>query len=66
MKIDSSQIVLKCLVFALAASGAAFAEESTNKARSWGNDPKSVQVFILAGQSNMVGHGKAEGGLGQL
>jgi hypothetical protein len=28
----------------------------------WDNDPTGVQVFILAGQSNMVGHGKAEEG----
>jgi len=28
----------------------------------WDNDPNGVQVFILAGQSNMVGHGKAEEG----
>jgi alpha-galactosidase len=28
----------------------------------WDNDPDGVQVFILAGQSNMVGHGKVEEG----
>ena len=28
----------------------------------WDDDPDGVQVFILAGQSNMVGHGKAEEG----
>ena len=28
----------------------------------WDNDPEGVKVFILAGQSNMVGHGKSEWG----
>lgn len=67
------RIILKCLAFALAASGAAFAEEATNKNHTWDSSPKGVQVFILAGQSNMVGHGKAEdghdnvkGGIGSL
>ena len=32
----------------------------------WDDDPKGVQVFILAGQSNMVGHGKAEDGHGDV
>jgi Carbohydrate esterase, sialic acid-specific acetylesterase len=32
----------------------------------WDNDPDGVQVFILAGQSNMVGHGKAEDGHGDV
>ena len=30
--------------------------------KTWDNNPDGVQVFILAGQSNMVGHGKAEDG----
>jgi len=30
------------------------------------NNPNGVQVFILAGQSNMVGHGKAEDGHGDV
>jgi len=34
--------------------------------RKWDNDLKGVQVFILAGQSNMVGHGKAEDGHGDV
>ena len=29
---------------------------------AWDNDPKGVKVFILAGQSNMVGYGKTETG----
>ena len=32
----------------------------------WDDDPNGVQVFILAGQSNMVGHGKAEEGHGDV
>ena len=42
--------------------GHATAEEASNTARTWDNNPKGVQVFILAGQSNMVGHGKADDG----
>jgi len=30
--------------------------------QTWDNDPNGIQVFILAGQSNMVGHGKSEDG----
>ena len=62
----SPRIILKLLAFALAASGAAFADESPNKTHTWDNNPKGVQVFILAGQSNMVGHGKAEDGHGDV
>ena len=58
----SPRLVLGFLIFALAASAAAFAEEPAKKTRTWDNDPKGVQVFILAGQSNMVGHGKADEG----
>jgi Carbohydrate esterase, sialic acid-specific acetylesterase len=57
---------LLCTFFAFAASGSGFAEENANKARAWDNNPKGVQVFILAGQSNMVGHGKAEEGHGDV
>jgi hypothetical protein len=34
--------------------------------QTWDNNATSVQVFILAGQSNMVGHGKSEDGLGNV
>lgn len=34
--------------------------------RAWDNDPNGVQVFILAGQSNMVGHGKSDVGHGDV
>jgi hypothetical protein len=34
--------------------------------QTWDDDPNGVQVFILAGQSNMVGHGKAEDGNGNV
>jgi hypothetical protein len=30
--------------------------------QTWDNDPGGILVFILAGQSNMVGHGKSEAG----
>ena len=66
MKIYSQRVVVKFLAFALTASGAVFAEETSNKTHTWDNDPKGVQVFILAGQSNMVGHGKAEDGHGDV
>ena len=32
--------------------------------RTWDDDPSGVKVFILAGQSNMQGHGRNEIGLG--
>jgi alpha-galactosidase len=58
---------LLSLVFcAFAASGAAGAGEPPVKIHRWDNDPKGVQVFILAGQSNMVGHGKADDGHGDV
>jgi len=31
-------------------------------AGAWDNDPNGIKVFILAGQSNMVGYGKTEDG----
>ena len=34
--------------------------------QTWDNNPDGVQVFILAGQSNMVGHGKTEIGNGNV
>jgi alpha-galactosidase len=30
--------------------------------QTWDNDPDGIQVFVLAGQSNMVGYGKTEDG----
>ena len=66
MKIPTPQTLLKCLAFALTASAAAFADQTSNKAPKWDNDPNGVQVFILAGQSNMVGHGKSEDGHGDV
>jgi hypothetical protein len=44
MKIYSHRVVVKFLAFALTASGAAFAVETSNKTRTWDNDPKGVQV----------------------
>jgi alpha-galactosidase len=32
------------------------------QSKPWDNDPKGIKVFILAGQSNMVGYGKTEDG----
>ena len=66
MNLYSPRVVLKFLAFALTASGATFAEETSNKTHTWDNDLKGVQVFILAGRSNMVGHGKAEDGHGDV
>ncbi len=66
MKIYSQPVVLKFLTSVLAASGAAFAAEPSNKTHTWDNNPNGVQVFILAGQSNMVGHGKVEEGHGDV
>jgi hypothetical protein len=34
--------------------------------RTWDNDPTGVKVFILAGQSNMVGRGESERGNGEV
>ncbi len=34
--------------------------ESETSMRTWDDDPKGVKVFILAGQSNMVGYGHSE------
>ncbi len=62
MKRYSPWLVMAFVAFALVASGTAFAEEPSNKTYNWDNDPKGVQVFILAGQSNMVGHGKTDEG----
>ncbi|WP_396259595.1 Ig-like domain-containing protein [Haloferula sp. A504] len=34
--------------------------------RTWDDDPAGIQVFILAGQSNMVGRGESERGNGDV
>lgn len=34
--------------------------------RTWDNDPTGIKVFILAGQSNMVGYGSVENGNGNV
>ena len=36
--------------------------ETTASLRTWDDDPKGIKVFILAGQSNMVGYGHTEEG----
>ena len=66
MKIHSTHLALKFLAFALALSSAALAVEPPKKKSTWDNNPNGVQVFILAGQSNMVGHGKADEGHGDV
>ena len=66
MKWYSPHLVTVFVAFALAASGTGFAEEPAKSIYKWDHDPKGVQVFILAGQSNMVGHGKAEEGHGDV
>lgn len=40
----------------------AFAASAAEPAKGWDNDPNGIKVFILAGQSNMVGYGKTEEG----
>lgn len=59
-------IYLNVVTFVFSASGAIFAEEPSKKTYTWDNNPDGVQVFILAGQSNMVGHGKADDGHGDV
>jgi hypothetical protein len=66
MRTTSPTTVLKCLVLALLAGNACFADEGPDKKRTWDRDPDGVQVFILAGQSNMVGHGKSDVGHGDV
>ncbi len=66
MKIHTPHLALKVFAFALATGGSALALEPPNKGRTWDNNPNGVQVFILAGQSNMVGHGKADEGHGDV
>lgn len=53
--------ILPFLLTPLLASAALAGEE-----KAWDDDADGVQVFILAGQSNMVGHGKVEDGHGDL
>ncbi len=36
--------------------------EAATTLRTWDDDPKGIKVFILAGQSNMVGYGHTEEG----
>jgi hypothetical protein len=53
-------------------TGVPFTGSSTAQIKTWDNDPTGIKVFILAGQSNMVGYGHAEtgnggnGGIGSL
>jgi alpha-galactosidase len=46
--------------------GRSIAQDAPNKTHLWDNNPNGVQVFVLAGQSNMVGHGKANDGHGDV
>ncbi len=62
MKMPLPRTIFKYWLIALMVSGTAFALDPAKNTHTWGNNPKGVQVFILAGQSNMVGHGKAEEG----
>jgi len=64
MKSKSPKTFLKCLL--LAAGLASLSENSSAAPHTWDNDPEGVQVFILAGQSNMVGHGKSDVGHGDV
>lgn len=42
--------------------GMALTQQAGAESKTWDNDPKGIKVFILAGQSNMVGYGKVEDG----
>ena len=43
-------------------NGGVLANGTTGQFRTWDNDPNGIKVFILAGQSNMVGYGSVETG----
>ena len=45
-----------------AAISLALAHHANAQSKTWDDDAKGVKVFILAGQSNMVGYGKTEDG----
>lgn len=45
-----------------AASGKTPADTGSKQPKAWDDDPEGIKVFILAGQSNMVGYGKIEEG----
>jgi alpha-galactosidase len=45
-------------------TGVSLAGSGTGQFETWDNDPAGVKVFILAGQSNMVGYGHSEVGNG--
>jgi alpha-galactosidase len=45
-------------------SGRSLGNPTTGGFKTYDNNPNGVKVFILAGQSNMVGHGKGEEGVG--
>jgi hypothetical protein len=44
-------------------AGRSFESSTPAKFRTWDNNPKGVKVFVLAGQSNMVGRGKTDEGM---
>jgi alpha-galactosidase len=44
------------------ATGQALGNNLTRQFRTWDDDPNGIKVFILAGQSNMVGYGNVETG----
>ncbi len=45
-------------------TGVALAGDGTAQVQTWDDDPAGIKVFILAGQSNMVGYGMREDGNG--
>ncbi|MCH7229087.1 sialate O-acetylesterase [Haloferula sp. A504] len=45
-------------------AGRPLAAATAGTFKTWDNDPHGVKVFILAGQSNMVGYGESEKGHG--
>lgn len=56
MRIDSNRL------FKTAAAVCMSVAIASAESKKWDNDPNGIKVFILAGQSNMVGYGKVEDG----
>jgi hypothetical protein len=53
---------MKTRILLTALASLAIVHSAAAQSGKWDNDPKGIKVFILAGQSNMVGYGKTEEG----
>ena len=69
-RITRKAFALSCIVITIALGTAASAQNAALEIKRHDSKPadmtKPVQVFILLGQSNMVGLGKVKGGDGSL